>query len=152
MYGFHTHDDTEDENTHSTVKMLYGFVALWFVAAVFGGIADIFTQQTGLPLPIALFLAAPIGGFTLAYAVSPRVRSAVDRIPPWEITIAHVWRFVGLGFVIGAMLQVLPPQFGYPEGLGDIVAALWCIPLALAGGDLRSSAILRHSKYVSCST
>jgi hypothetical protein len=53
-------------------------------------------------------------------------------IPLWLITIAHVWRFVGLGFVIGAMMHKLPPQFGYPEGLGDIVAAFFCVPLAQA--------------------
>jgi hypothetical protein len=142
---FHTHYDTEDEHTHATVKMLYAFVSLWFVAAVFGGMADIFAQQTGPPLPIAVFLVVPIAGFTLAYAVSPRVRTAVDQIPLWEITIAHVWRFVGIGFVTGAVMRVLPPQFGYPEGLGDIMAALLCIPLALAIRRGKHSPRLRAS-------
>ena len=130
---FHTHYETEDEHTHTILKTLYSFVALWFAAAFFGGLANIFTQQAGqAPLPIGIFLVVPIGGFALAYAMNPRVRSAIDQSPLWEITIAHVWRFVGVGFVLGAIMRVLPPQFGYPAGLWDIAAAIWCIPLALA--------------------
>jgi hypothetical protein len=34
--------------------------------------------------------------------------------------------------VIGAAVNILPVQFGYPEGLGDIAAAALCLPLAFA--------------------
>jgi hypothetical protein len=64
--------------------------------------------------------------------LNPRVRRVVDSLPLWVITISHVWRFVGIGFVIGAMVNVLPVQFGYPEGLGDVAAAALCLPLAFA--------------------
>ena len=129
---FHTHVDTEDGHIHGTLRTLYGFVGLWFTAAFVGGMANIFSVGEGPPLAVGLFLVVPIGGFILAYVISSRVRVAVHSIPLWEITIAHVWRFVGLGFVLGALMGVLPPQFGYPEGLGDVLAALFCIPLALA--------------------
>ena len=129
---FHSHYGAEDEDTHSMLKILYGIVGLWFVAAFIGGVLNFFSQTGRPPVPIGVFLVIPIGGFTLAYAMSSRVRHAVDQIPLWLITIAHVWRFVGLGFVTGAVVHVLPPQFGYPEGIGDFVAALFCLPLALA--------------------
>jgi hypothetical protein len=102
------------------------------LAAFFGGIWGIFNQPGGPPVPVGLFLVVPIGGFIIAYVSSPRLRHAVDGIPLWFITVAHTWRFVGLGFVIGAMVNILPPQFGFPEGLGDVVAALFCLPLAFA--------------------
>jgi hypothetical protein len=128
----HTHYDTEDESIHAVLNILFGIIGLWFIAAFIGGAMKVFSQTGGPPVPIGIFLVIPIGGFTLAYAMSSRVRHAVDQIPLWLITITHVWRFVGLGFVIGAVVHVLPPQFGYPEGIGDFVAALFCLPLALA--------------------
>jgi hypothetical protein len=106
-------------------------VAVWFLAAFIGGAMNLFSNTGGPPLSVGLFLVIPVGGFTLAYAMSSRVRQTVDQIPLWVITIAHVWRFVGLGFVVGALVHVLPPQFGFPEGLGDFVTALFCLPLAL---------------------
>jgi hypothetical protein len=112
---------------------LIGIVDFWFLAAFISGAMGVFSARPGTPpVPVGVFLLVPIGGFTLAYALSSRVRHVLDQIPLWLITIVHVWRFVGLGFVIGAIMRVLPPQFGYPEGLGDVVAALLCLPLAFA--------------------
>src|SRR5512147_345852 len=91
---FQSRYGAEDEVAHSMLSILYGFVGLWFVAAFIGGAANLFTQTGGPPVPIGIFLVIPIGGFTLAYAMSSRVRHAVDQIPLWLITIAHVWRFV----------------------------------------------------------
>lgn len=128
---------TENEDSVSRTKrtrtILIGIAGFWFLSAFISGAMDVFSPRPGAPpVPVGVFLLVPIGGFTLAYAVSARVRRVLDRIPLWLITIAHVWRFVGLGFVIGAVINVLPPQFGFPEGLGDVVAALFCLPLAFA--------------------
>jgi len=122
----------QDQDRRATTKFVLAIVAVWFLAAFGVGVMDIFYQPGAPPVTVGLFLLVPIVGFTLAYAVSTRMRRVVDQIPLWLITIAHVWRFVGLGFVIGALVHVLPPQFGYPEGLGDVVAALFCLPLAFA--------------------
>jgi len=37
-----------------------------------------------------LFVLVPIIGFTLAYSLSMQMRSAVNRIPLWLITISHI--------------------------------------------------------------
>lgn len=126
-------------------EILAGAVGLWFLAALIGGVKDIFYEPGTPPLAVGIFLAVPITGFTLAYVLSEEVRAVIDRIPLWMITISHVWRFVGIGFVIGAVMQVLPPQFGYPEGLGDIAAALLCLPLAFAIRAGRRSTGLRRA-------
>jgi hypothetical protein len=135
MKTYHIHEiihGEHDESAHAMLNVVYGIVGIWFLAAFFGGIWGIFNQPGGPPVPVGLFLVVPIGGFIIAYVSSPRLRHAVDGIPLWFITVAHTWRFVGLGFVIGAMVNILPPQFGFPEGLGDVVAALFCLPLAFA--------------------
>ncbi len=122
----------KDQDSVHVLTMVYALVGLWLVAAFIGGAMGEFNQPDVPPLTLGAFLLVPIGGFILAYEVSPRLRHALDQIPLWLITISHVWRFVGLGFVAGTLLHVLPPQFGYPEGLGDAIAALFCVPLALA--------------------
>jgi len=140
---------TKGEDSRSPTRMtktiLLGVVGVWFLAAFIGGMKNVFYQPGLPPVTVGLFLLIPIAGFTLAYVYNARVRSVVDRVPLWLITIAHVWRFVGLGFVIGALIQVLPPQFGYPEGLGDVVAALFCLPLAFAIRRGRRSNGLRRA-------
>jgi hypothetical protein len=49
---------------------------------------------------------------------------------------SHLWRLVGLGFIIGWYLGALPAGFAIPEGLGDIIAALGALALvrSLAAG------------------
>lgn len=122
----------ENEHTRAAAKVLVSFIGLWFAAAFIGGLLGIFYQPGEPPLFVGLFLLIPIIGFTLTYRVCPLVRQAVKALPLWLITLAHVWRFVGLGFVAGAAVGLLPGQFGYPEGLGDVIAAAFCLPLAFA--------------------
>ena len=124
--------DGSSQPADRTKQALLGVVVAWFLAAFVGGLGNIFYQPGVPPITVGLFLLIPITGFTLGYVLNPNVRRTVDRIPLWLITIAHVWRFVGLGFVIGAVMHVLPVQFGYPEGWGDVVAATFCLPLAFA--------------------
>jgi len=122
--------NTQDEDSHSVKKLVFGIVGIWFLLAFVGGMLGIFNKPDTPYVP--LFVLVPIIGFTLAYSLSMQMRHAVNQIPLLLITISHVWRFVGIGFFVGAILNVLPPQFGYPEGLGDVVTAIFCIPLAFA--------------------
>jgi hypothetical protein len=121
-----------EEGSDAMLRVVYGIIGIWFLAACIGGIRGIFNQPGVPPVTVGLFLLVPIAGFTIAYVANPQLRHAVDGVPLWFITIAHTWRFVGLGFVLGAIANVLPPQFGYPEGLGDVAAAALCLPLARA--------------------
>ncbi len=127
-----THFPRMNENTRAMAKALITAVVAWFMLAFLGGIAGIFYQPGAPPFTVGLFLVVPLIAFTSAYAIGPRVRQVADSIPLWVITISHVWRFVGAGFVVGAIAGVLPAEFGYPEGLGDVIAAVFCLPLAFA--------------------
>ena len=132
----------KDQSSVHMLKILYWTVGLWAFAALLGGAMDAFNQPDVPPVALGIFLLAPIVGFILAYELSPGFKHAVDQIPLWMITVAHLWRLVGLGFVIGVLIHVLPPQFGYPEGFGDVIAALFCVPLAIAiRGNRRSSGL-----------
>jgi hypothetical protein len=138
----------QDQDSIPILKIIYWIVGIWFVAALIGGVMNAFNQADLPPIPLGVFLLLPIIGFIVAYVSSLRLRHALDQIPLWVMTIAHVWRLVGLGFVIGAVMHFLPPQFGYPEGLGDVIAALFCVPLALAIRSNRHSPRLRAAFVV----
>lgn len=135
--------DREDEPTRATTKLLLGITGIWFVAAFVGGIMGLFAQPDNPPLYVGLFILVPILGFTLAYQSSSRVQRALDGVPLRVITITHILRFVGLGFLAGVTLNVLPPQFGYPAGWGDVLVAALCLPLAGAIGRQQYSSRLR---------
>lgn len=116
-------------------------VGAWLVAAVVGGVRGVFSAAgEGPPLGVAAFVLVPIAGFVAAYRGSAPLREALRALPLWAVTLAHAWRLVGLGFVVAAVAGVLPPQFGWPEGLGDVIAAAGAVPLAAALARGRRSA------------
>ncbi len=122
--------DAKDEDSRSMTKLVFGIIGIWFLLAVIGGMMGLFNQPDTPYVP--LFVLVPIIGFTLAYSLSMRMQRTVNQIPLWLITGAHVWRFVGIYFVINAVIHILPLQFGYPEGFGDIITAIFSLPLAFA--------------------
>ena len=76
------------------------------------------------------FSRLPTLGFVLAYVTSsvlPRLHAT--RIPLALLVGSHLWRFVGLGFVLGMVSGALPAGFGFPEGVGDILAAAGALAL-----------------------
>lgn len=77
--------------------------------------------------------------FLTLYFSNKNFRALANSIELSLIVWAHLWRFVGIGFLIAFLFGKLPAQFAIPEGLGDIVAAVFASPLALA---------LRHKRPV----
>jgi hypothetical protein len=98
-------------------------VGAWFAAAAAAGSLGLVNQPGRPPLVLALFLALPALGFVLADRMSPSFREFANGIPLAVLVGSHLWRFVGLGFVLAFSLGALPAGFAIPEGLGDIVAA-----------------------------
>jgi hypothetical protein len=109
------------------------FVFAWLAASLVGGYRNLFYTPGEPPLLLGLFIAAPIALGVFSYAVSASFRAFANSLSLRWLTLAHTWRFVGLGFVLGWFpLHVLPAGFGIPEGVGDVIAASFSIPLASA--------------------
>ena len=102
-------------------------VAAWFTAACIGGLGGIFA--TGQPLALLPYVLLPITGFLLAYGLSPSLRAFADGLSLTLLVGSHLWRFVGVGFVVGWLQGSLPAGFGIPEGFGDIIAAVGALLL-----------------------
>jgi len=117
-----------------TVLALVG----WFAAACIAGLLGIVNEPARPPLALLGFIALPILGFVVAYLASVSFRAFADGLSLTLLVGSHLWRFVGVGFVIGWLNGSLPAGFGIPEGFGDIIAAAGA--LALLPGLRRGTA------------
>jgi hypothetical protein len=104
-------------------------IGVWFVAAVIAGVLGVVNEPGRPPLVLLSFFVLPIVGFVAAYWASPSFRAFTETIPLALLVGSHLWRFVGVGFVIGWLTGALPAGFGIPEGFGDIIAALGALLL-----------------------
>ncbi len=107
---------------------------LWFIASLIGGWYGLFSQPDAPPTFVGLFIVVPIMVMITLYNSSDNFRAFLHSINLGLITLAHVWRLVGLGFILAFLVGKLPASFAYPEGIGDIIAAAFAIPVAGALG------------------
>jgi hypothetical protein len=115
-------------------------VIVWLAAAIVAGIFGKMNELGQPPLLLGVFIAVPIFGFVTAYLISASFRAFTKSISLTLLVGSHLWRFVGLGFVIGWLKGVLPAGFAIPEGFGDIIAAAGALALLL---QLRKSTASR---------
>lgn len=122
-------------STRITTTRVFTFLSLavWFLIALRMGLRGVFSSKPGLP-PSSLGLAVlvPVALYSLIY---------VDRGAFWNyclgfnlrlITVLHVWRIIGLDFLLNWSKGRLPAGFAFPAGVGDIIVALTAVPLAYA--------------------
>ena len=110
-------------------RLTYLAVGAWLLAAILAGALGIVNEPGRPPLVLGTLVAVPILGFVAAYAASPSLRAFTDRIPFSLLIGSHLWRFVGVGFIAAALTGALPAGFGFPEGIGDVIAALGALIL-----------------------
>lgn len=95
----------------------------WFGAvAVLGKIG--FFAQTPLIAPNIIF------AFFFLFIVLRRLyhsfalRAITDTIPQHWMIAVHVWRIGGAGFITLYYARILPAEFAFPSGIGDVVVGI----------------------------
>jgi hypothetical protein len=125
------------------------FVVLlaWFAAACASGVAGAFHQT--VPVFLLAFVAVPFAGFVTAYWLSASFRAFADRIPLTFQVGAHLWRFVGLAFIIAWRRGSLPGGFAIPAGVGDIITAAGALALVpmIRGGTASRGWLLAWNTF-----
>jgi len=127
--GIIMRDEVDDRGITRARRLTVLAVVAWFTAAFLAGALGIVNEPGRPPLVLASFLVIPILGFVTAYLASASFRAFTETIPHALLVGSHLWRFVGLGFVIAWLAGALPAGFGIPEGFGDIIAALGALLL-----------------------
>ena len=96
-------------------------LATWLAAAVATGGADVFL---GRPEVIAGVLLIPIFAGVLLTRISVvRDALAAPRVLAL-LTLANVWRVLGIVFITLYLQHSLPAQFALPAGIGDVIIGL----------------------------
>jgi hypothetical protein len=121
--------DLENAQIRSARTLTILAVSGWFLAACLAGLRGLVNQAGGPPLVLFGFVVVPILGFVAAYRFSPGFRAFARRIDLALLVGSHLWRFVGLAFVVAWLNGALPAGFAVPEGFGDIVAAAGALAL-----------------------
>ncbi len=121
-------------SNHQTVKItVYILLALWFLFALTMALLGKFVAAPEKPpLYFGLFLGLPILLFVAAYLRHGSLWAFAQTVDLRAVTLAHVFRLVGFEFLLTYAHGRLPGGFALPAGIGDVIAALLAIPLALA--------------------
>ncbi|HEX4072394.1 MAG TPA: hypothetical protein VHX68_14535 [Planctomycetaceae bacterium] len=122
-------------------------LAIWFGVVLFLGAKGAFVRPPETPpLPILLGWGVPLLLFAAWYGGSIAFRRTVLAADLRLLTAIQAWRAGGLGFLALSAHGILPGQFAWPAGLGDIaigVTAPW-VALAL----IRSAGFAKSPLFV----
>jgi len=117
-------------------------LAVWFGLVLLFGALGTFVRPPGTPpLPILFGCAVPLLVFAAWYWGSTAFRAAVLSVDPVFLTAIQAWRAAGLGFLALTVHGILPGQFAWPAGLGDIAIGVTAPWVAMA--------LLRRSGFAS---
>jgi hypothetical protein len=100
-------------------------LAVWFVAALWGGAAGAFQSAPSQPpLAILIAVAGPPVVFALAYRLSRGFREFVLAIDLRLLTAMQSWRVIGILFLALYAFGLVPGLFAWPAGLGDVAVGV----------------------------
>src|SRR5436190_921565 len=92
---------SDPTNNKTVAAMVYGAIALWFIFALVMGIrGNYIANPANPPLPLALTFAVPIVVFVSLYWTNSSLRAFSRMLDLKVITGLHLWRFVGLDFLM----------------------------------------------------
>lgn len=109
------------------------FLVLYYISVSLMSFTPLFQGNT-LPPRILLFTAVPLLVFYFFFVFRTKTYwEVLAHIPLSSLVRIHIFRLVGVFFIIGWYYGILPKQFAFTAGLGDIfaaVTAIWVAQLA----------------------
>jgi hypothetical protein len=128
-------------------RFIASVLGVWFVTVALLGANGAFIRPAEVPpFPILIGVMVPLVAFLIAYLRSNAFRSVILAADLRLLTAIQGWRAGGLAFLALYAHGLLPGQFAWPAGLGDIaigVTAPW-VMLAL----LRRPAFAASRRFV----
>ncbi len=109
------------------VLLFFGVYYLYVALMSFTGIFQVNT----LPPKILLFTAIPLTLFYFLFVFRTKVFwQILENVKLSSLVRIHIFRLVGIFFIIGWYYGILPKSFAFIGGIGDIFAALTAIFVA----------------------
>ena len=123
----------------------------WFTLAMGLVISGAFRPEQGMPpLGLVSMVLGPVLMYALAWGRSERFRQWVLSIDMRLLMATHSLRMIGMGFVFLWFYGQLPAVFALPAGLGDAMAAVGGLYLAIllySGVSVSRAAVWRWNTF-----
>lgn len=106
---------------------IWGFFTIYLIYTFILSITGFLSENT-LPPRVLLFTTIPLLIFLFGFIFNkPLYWRILDKIPLESLIRIHLFRFVGLFFIIGAYYKTLPAHFAIIAGFGDITTAIGAV-------------------------
>jgi hypothetical protein len=114
------------------------FYVLWLAYASVLALSGTLSRNT-LPPRVFVFISLPLFVILFGFIGNTRLFKQLLRSVPLESLIyLHVFRFVGVFFLLPYFYKLLPPAFAISGALGDMTTAFFAIPVARAVAQKKS--------------
>lgn len=120
------------ENESSINKKIITFYWCFFAIVALVSLTGFFAVNV-IPPRIILFTALPLFLFYIFYVQKTNwFKIAFEHIKLEQLIFIHIFRFVGIFFFLTYYYGVLPKEFAFIGGGGDILSAILVIPVVAA--------------------
>jgi hypothetical protein len=120
---------------------ILGFYILYLIYASILSLKGVFNVNS-LPPKVVVFAAIPLTIILFAFIGNTKLFKKILRSITLESLITiHVFRFVGVFFIILYCYHLLPAELAFSAGMGDIITALLAWPVAKWGSKGKSWSI-----------
>ena len=117
-------------NANKNRNIVLGFYAFYFLYAIIMSLTDILLVNT-LPPRVILFTTLPLLVFYFAVVFRSKIYWVLlKEIPLSSLIRIHIFRFIGVFFLVAYFYDALPKTFAFIAGLGDIFTAVTAIFVA----------------------
>lgn len=124
-----------DFDNKNKVKKMPGkvliFFACYYMYVTLMSFTGIFNVNT-LPPRVLLFTAIPLALFYFIFVFRTKTFwKILEKVKLSDLVRIHIFRLVGVFFIIGWSYGILPKSFAFIGGIGDIFAAITAIFVAI---------------------
>lgn len=107
------------------------FFATYYLYAMLMSFTGVFQVNT-LPPRVLLFTAIPLALFYFLFVFRTKIFwQILENVKLSDLVRIHIFRLVGVFFIIGWFYGILPKSFAFIGGVGDIFAAITAIFVAI---------------------
>ncbi len=126
------------ERSSTIQRGILVFYVLWLAYASVLALSGTLSRNT-LPPRVFVFTALPLFVILFGFVGNTRLFKQLLRSATLESLIfIHVFRLVGVFFLLPYFYKLLPPAFAIADALGDMTTAFFAIPVARAVAQKKS--------------
>ena len=109
------------------------FVAVWFGAMLWLGLAGVFPRPNGLPISnLQLAIVIPMVLFWTLFGLAPPFRRFVLGLDFLFLNLMQTWRMTGVAMLIMWGYGLLPGGFGLPMSILDMSVGVLAVSVVIA--------------------